>query len=198
MGPLVFASMPWIFNFAAVVLVLQWCIILLGTGKRYFKQVAVATVALAGGVIGQTAALTYQQPGYVGIAAGVVGGLLLGLLLRPVGVGLSLAYLGYSVTGNIVPVQDAQYLAAVVLFAYGLLLTDLAPTFVSGLLASGMLVLLGQWVGASDSITFGLVMSLAAVRVLATVVPPRLASRGERSNRYSVRGAGGLARNSTG
>jgi len=194
MGPSIFESLPWIFSFAAVVLLLQWCIILLGTGKRYFGQVAVATVGLAGAVIGENVAVYFQVSGLIGVVAGLAGGALLAFLMRPIGVGMALAFLGSTVANNAFGIQSAEFIVALVLFAYGLLLTDLAPTFVSGLLASVILVLLGEWSGAPTSVTLELVSTLALVRVLATVVHPRVSARGHRQGGFGMELPGWLTK----
>ena len=187
MGPVVFESVPWVFSFAAVAALAQICIILIGTGKRYLKEVSVATVALAGAAVGGNLAVASSIPSLIGIVAGLMGGAALGRLLRPVGVGLALAFLAYSVSYNLIGLQDVQYVAALVLFAYGLLLTDVAPTFVSGLLASAILVLLAEWAGVPSSLIFASLTALAAVRIGAAVFPARLAPRGQQAGGFVIR-----------
>jgi hypothetical protein len=179
MGPVVFASLPWVFSFSAAVLLLQWCMILIGTGKRHLSKVAIALVSLAGGAIGEGLAMTCNVPAFTGILAGLAGGAILGRYLRPVGVGMALAYLGFAATSNAGPIQYVQYVAALVMFAYGLLLTDVAPTFVSELLASSIMMLVGEWLGAPVLMAFELVTTFAAFRILIWVVPLRFASRNQ-------------------
>jgi hypothetical protein len=187
MGPVLFESLPWIFSFVAAVLLLQFCIILVGTGRRYFREVAIALVGLSGGVLGESFAISYNFPALGGLMMGVIGGALLGYYLRPIGVGLALAFLAYSVSGNLVSIEDVQYVAALVLFAYGLLLTDVAPSFVSGLLSAGIVTLLAEWVGEPLTTTLELVLAVAAVQFLAYAVPLRLASRNTKTGTFRSR-----------
>jgi hypothetical protein len=142
MGPLFFQSLPEIFSYGLAVAMVQVCILLLVTGKRFLKQVSITVSALVGAVLGETVAISLNADvAWLGIGAGIVGGALIGRYLRPAGVGLALSYLAFSAAGNLANVAYLGWVAALVIFAYGLLLTDLAPTFVSSLLSCSILVL---------------------------------------------------------
>ena len=187
MNPVIFGSLPWVYSFAAAVVLLQVCLILAISGKRYFGGVAIAIVALAGGALGEAVASNVGFPVFVGLPAGALCGIVLGYYLRPVGVGLALAFLSYSVASNIVPLQDVQYVAALVLFAYGLLLTDIAPSIVSGLLSGTIIALIGEWTGEPFAMTLELVTAVVALQLVAFFIPLGFASRSQRLRKYGAR-----------
>ncbi len=178
MEPVLFQSLPQWFNFAAISVLLQIGIILFVTGKRYLKWVSVGAVALVGAVVGEEAAAS-SIPGaaWVLVTAGLLGGALLGIVLRPVGVGLVLAYLGYVMSTTLAGLPFLQFFVAVDLFAYGLLLTDLAPTLVSGLLASAVLLQSLLWAGAPAPAAFVLASGGGSARFMASLLPSRLSAR---------------------
>lgn len=183
MSPVLFQTLPEIFGFAVAVSFLEICALLLFSGRRFLKQASIAAAGLVGAVAGEGIAISLFPAGaWIAIAAGLVGGAVLGRYLRPVGVGLTLAYLAFSVVGNLGDYLPIQYAAALVIFAYGLLLTDLAPTFVASLLASSILVLFGEWSGISPPGLIILASAVGAARVMASVLPSRLALRGQRSD----------------
>ncbi len=177
--PVVFQSLPVDFSIAALVALIQIDLLLFLTGRRYLRWVAVAAAALVGAMIGQAAGASLL-PGFVWaiIAAGFAGGALLGLLIRPLGMGLVLAYLGVVAATDVANIPFVYYIVAVDLFAYGLLLTDLAPTLVSSLLASSILFVAAIWTGASAPAAFVLASGTCAARLMASLLPSRLALRG--------------------
>ena len=175
MPPLIFQSLPGIFSFVALVALLQVCVLLFVTGRRFFKKATYAAVGIAGGAMGEAVALAvYPMAAWPAIAVGIVGGVLLSKFARPVGVGLALAFLGFSVSTYLVNLEYVQYVAALVLLAYGLLLTDLAPTFVAGLLASAIVLLSGISTGVPIETLMALILLAAGTRLVLTLVPSRL------------------------
>lgn len=181
MAPVLFQTLPGLFGFAAAVVLTEISVLLIATGKRFLRQVSVAAVAVVGAVAGEAIGLSLSASApWAGIFAGLAGGAILGYYLRPVGVGLALAYVGFSVAGNLVSLAYVEYMAALVLFAYGLLLTDLAPTFASSLLSSSILLLVGEWAGISTPALVVLVSAGGAARIMASVLPTRLALRNKR------------------
>lgn len=182
MAPVLFQTLPQIFSLAVAVGLVEISILLLVSGRRFLKQASIAAAGLVGAVAGEGIAMSLFPAGaWFAIAAGLAGGAMLGRFLRPVGVGLVLAYLAFSVLGNLGGYAPIQYAASLVIFAYGLLLTDLAPTFIASLLASSILVLLGEWSGISPPALIVLASAVGAARIMASVVPTRLALRGHRS-----------------
>jgi hypothetical protein len=178
MGPVIFQTLPAIFSFATVTVLLQICILLLCTGKRYLRQASFFAAGIAGAFIGEGASLlTFPAASWLAICGGLVGGVLLCYYLRPAGVGVALAFLAFYGSSYLVNLEYIQYVAALVLFAYGLLLTDLAPTFVASLLASAILLISGIWSGVPAPILLSVVSAVAAARVLIAVVPQRLVTR---------------------
>jgi hypothetical protein len=188
MYPIIFRTLPEIFSFITVIFLVQVGALLLATGRRYLKQASLITVGIAGAVIGEGISLSvYPAGAWIAIAVGLAGGLQLGYRLRPVGVGMALAFLAFYGATYIVNIEFAQYIAAMVLFAYGLLLTDLAPTFVSCLLASAILLLSGIWMGVQVPLLMTVITSIAAARILVAVLPPRIAGRNQAAMRPSPR-----------
>ena len=181
MAPVPFQTLPILLAFVAAVVLAQIGAILFVTGRRYLKQVSVAAVGFVGAMFGETIGINLIPfAPWAGMIFGLAGGAALGYSLRPVGVGLALAYVGYSVAGNLIPLEYVQYVAALVLFSYGLLLTDLAPTFVASFLASSLLLLLGVWAGIPTQAVLVLALAGGAARIMASVLPMRLAMRSER------------------
>jgi hypothetical protein len=181
MGPLFFQSLPEIYSYGLAVAMVQVCILLLVTGKRFLKQVSITVSALVGAVLGETIAISLNAGvAWLGIGAGIVGGALIGRYIRPAGVGLALSYLAFSAAGNLANVAYLGWVAALVIFAYGLLLTDLAPTFVSSLLSCSILVLIGEWAGITPSALLVLTTAVGAARIMASILPSRLALRAQR------------------
>jgi hypothetical protein len=179
MGPIIFQTLPEVFSFLTVAALLQVCILLLFTGRRYLKQVSFVAVGIAVAFVGENVALlVLPAAAWFAIAGGLACGVLLCYYLRPVGMGVALAFLGFYGSSYLVSVESVQYVVALVLFAYGLLLTDLAPTFAASLLASAILFLSGIWLGVPMSALVSLISGVAAARVLTTILPPRPEGRG--------------------
>jgi len=178
MMPAIFQSLPSDFNIAAIVLLLQIDLLLFLTGRRYIRWVSVAAVALVGSIFGEAGG-TALVPGasWAIIPAGLVGGALLGYYVRPVGLGMVLAYVGGTVATSFASYPAAEYIVAVDLFAYGLLLTDLAPTLVTSLLASSIMFLAVLWTGAPAPAAFVLASATGAAKLMASLLPERLALR---------------------
>ncbi len=178
MDPVLLQTLGPEFNFAAIAVLLQIGILLFATGRRYLKRVSVAAVALVGAVVGEEVALALMPSAtWAFVAAGLAGGALLGIYLRPVGIGLVLAYLGYSMSAYVASFPFIQFMVAVDLFVCGLLLTDLAPALVSSLFASSILLLSILWTGASGPVAFVLASGVGAARFMAASLPARLAAR---------------------
>jgi hypothetical protein len=178
MHPVIFQTLPEVFSFFVVVMLLEACAILLATGRRYLKQASYVAVGVAGGAIGESAALlVLPSAAWLGIAGGVTAGTLLCYYLRPVAVGVALAYFAFLSSIYLVNIQYAQYVVATVLFTYGLLLTDLAPTFVSCLLACGILVLTGVWTGVPIALLLAMVSLIAAGRFMTGLRQHRVMGR---------------------
>jgi hypothetical protein len=176
MNPVLFQSLGPQSNFVAIAVFLQIGILLFLTGRRYIRMVSVAGVSLIGAVSLESVALAIAPSwAWWFITAGLLGGAYLGYYLRPVGVGLVLAYFGYTMSANVVGYPFVQYVVAVDLFAYGLLLTDLAPTLVSSLFASSIFLVSILWLGASGPAAFVLASAMGGARVMATYLPSRLA-----------------------
>jgi hypothetical protein len=176
MNPVLFQSLGPQSNFVAIAVFLQIGLILFLTGRRYLRMVSVAGVSLISAVFLESVALTIAPTwAWWFISAGVLGGAYLGYYLRPVGVGLLLAYFGYTMSANVVGFPFVQYVVAIDLFAYGLLLTDLAPTLVSSLFASSILLVSILWLGASGPASFVIASAMGGARVMATYLPSRLA-----------------------
>ena len=179
MGPIIFKTLPEVFSFLTVTVLLQVCILLLFTGRRYLRQASYVSVGIAGAFIGESVSLTvFPTAAWFATAGGLACGVLLCYYLRPVGVGVALAFLAFYGSSYLVSFEYVQYVAAFVLFTYGLLLTDLAPTFVASLLASAILLISGVWLGVPTSALISLVSGVAGARVLASLLPSRLARRG--------------------
>ena len=188
MYPIIFRTLPEIFSFITVILLVQVGALLLATGRRYLKQASLVAVGIAGAAIGEGISLSvYPAGAWAAIVIGLAGGILLGYRLRPVGVGMALAFLAFYGATYIVNFEFAQYVAALVLFAYGLLLTDLAPTFVSCLLASAILLLSGIWMGVQVPFLLTMISAIAAARIMAAVLPSRIAGRNQTAMRPSPR-----------
>jgi hypothetical protein len=178
MGPIIFQTLPEIFSFLTVAVLLQVCMLLLFTGRRYLRQVSFVAVGTAFAFVGEgISLLVFPAAAWFAIAGGLAGGILLCHYLRPVGVGVALAFFAFYGSSYLVSIEYVQYVAAFILFAYGLLLTDLAPTFVASLLALTILLLLGIWSGVPMPVLVSLVSAVAAARVLATVLPSRFEGR---------------------
>src|SRR5712692_7870593 len=178
MNPVLFQSLGPEYNFVAIAIFLQIGILLFATGRRHLKMVSVAAVSLIGAVSAESVALTLSPTWtWWFISAGLLGGAYLGYYLRPVGIGLVLAYFGYSMSAQVVGVPFVQYVVAVDLFAFGLILTDLAPTLVSTMFASSVLLVSILWLGASGPAAFVLASAGGAARVMASYLPARLAIR---------------------
>lgn len=188
MYPVIFQTLPEIFSFLVVILLVEVCTLLLVTGRRFLKQASYVAVGVAGATFGEGMALwLFPGAAWFAIGGGLVASLALCHYIRPVAVGVALAYLAFYCSTYLVNIEYAQYMAALVLFAYGLLLTDLAPTFVSSLLASGILLLTGIWVGVPVPLLFAAVSLVAAVRILATVLPHKTMERSGRNRPASMR-----------
>jgi hypothetical protein len=184
MHPVVFQTLPEVFSFSVVVMLLETCAVLLATGRRYLKQASFVAVGVAGAAIGEGAALlALPSAAWAGIAVGALASVVLCYYLRPVAVGIALAYLAYVSSTYLISIQYAQYVAATVLFTYGLLLTDLAPTFVSSLLAAGILIPAGIWIGAPVGLLVALVTLICAGRALVGIHPQRILARAIKSVR---------------
>ena len=178
MGPVIFQTLPEIFSFVTVAVLLQVCILLLLTGRRYLRQASLVAVGIAGACIGESVSLLVSPTAaWFAIMGGLACGVLLCHYLRPVGVGVALAFLAFYGSSYLVSLEYVQYVTALVLFSYGLLLTDLAPTFVASLLASAILLLSGIWLDVPMPALVSLISAVAAVRVLATILPSRLVGR---------------------
>ena len=175
MQPIIFQTLPPIFSFVTVALLIEVSMLLLATGRKYLKAGSYVIVGITTAVLGEgTALAVFPSGAWIAIAAGAVGGVALCRFLRPVGVGISLAFLAFYGATYLVEFEYIQFVAALVLFAYGLLLTDLAPTFVSSLLASSIFFLSGAWVGIPTPILITVVLIAGAARVLLTIVPSRM------------------------
>jgi hypothetical protein len=178
MHPVIFQTLPEVCSFFVVTMLLETCAILLATGRRYLKQASFVAAGVTGAAIGEGIALwIFPGAAWAGIAEGAAAGLLLCYYIRPAAVGVALAYLAFLSSTYLLNIQYAQYMAATVLFAYGLLLTDLAPTFVSSLLAAGILVLTGIWAGVPIALLLAMVSLIAAGRILAGLHPHRALGR---------------------
>jgi hypothetical protein len=189
MGPIIFQSLPEIFSLFTIIVLLQVCLLLLLTGRRYLKQVSFIAVGIAGALIGESVSLQVFPAGsWLGIAIGLSCGVLLCQYVRPAGVGVTLAFLAFYGSGYLVSLEYVQYVAALVLFAYGLLLTDLAPSFIANLLASAILLLSGIWLGVPTPAMVSLVSGVATARILVSVLPFVLIGKsGARSGRTRFR-----------
>jgi len=171
MAPVIFQTLPEFLSFLVAVLLLQTSAILLSTGRRFLKQASFVAAGISGAAIGEKAALSlFPSFALFAICGGLIAGLMLCQYFRPIAVGVSLAYLTFFSSTYLVSMQNAQWIAALVLFAYGLLLTEVAPTFISNLLASVILVLAGIWVGIPISFLFAAVFAIGGIRVLLTVL----------------------------
>jgi hypothetical protein len=180
MGPALLQMLGPEANFIAVAVLLQIGMVLFVTGRRFLTRVCIAAVSLAGGIFGGSfASATIPSMTVVMIVSGLVGGFLLGAYLRPVGVGLVLAYLGYLISNSVVDMSLAQYVVAMDLFAYGLFLTDLAPTLVSSLLASSILLLSAVWAGASGPAAIIIASAGGGARLMASYLPSWFALRAQ-------------------
>ncbi len=178
MEPVLLQAVPYPYNALAVVVLLQVGLILLVTGRRFLKWVSVVVVALVGSAVGGSLGVyLYPSIAWVFTLAGLVGGALLGRLFRPLGVGLVLAYLGAILATEFVSMPFVQYVVALDLLAYGLFLTDLAPTLVSSMLGSAILLLAFVWAGVSAPAALVLASAGGAARLMASVLPSRLALR---------------------
>ena len=179
MEPVLFQSLSNPINLVAVILFLQIGIITFLTGKRHLRLVSIFAVSLVGGLAGGNAAAQFlPSAGWIFVIGGIVGGGLLGYFLRPVGVGLALAYIGSLLAGNLVNIPFVQVVVAMDLFAYGLLLTDLAPILVSSLLASSILLASILWLGAPAPVAFILAAAIGGSRFMASNLPSKLSMRG--------------------
>jgi hypothetical protein len=176
MEPILFQTLPTLFNLAGVAVFLQIGIILFLTGRRHLRWLSVASVSLLGSVAsGEAAVSMLPSWTWVFIVAGLIGGAFLGYMLRPIGLGLALAYIGSVLAAQWVPIPFVQYAVAIDLFAFGLLLTDLAPTLVSSLLAASIVLTAIMWTGASAPAALVLASGIGASRVMASILPTRLA-----------------------
>ena len=171
-----FQSLPPLADLLAAVAFLQIGMMLLITGKRYLRAVSVAFVSLLGGIAAEGfAAAVFPPAVWVLTPAGLVGGALLGYFLRPIGVGASLAYLGGLAAAQTVGDPLVQWVVALDLFAYGLLLTDLAPTLVTSMIASFVVLFSFLWTGTPLLAAMVLAAAAGAARVMASTLPSRLA-----------------------
>jgi hypothetical protein len=176
MGPVIFQTLPEVFSFLTVAVLLQAGMLLLFTGRRYLNKVSFVAAGIAGAYLGEgLSIMVLPEAAWLGIAGGLASGVLLCYYLRPIGVGVALAFLAFYGSSYLVNFEGVQYLAALILFTYGLLLTDLAPTFVASLLALTILTLSGIWLGIPTPALISLISGVAAARVFATVLPTRLA-----------------------
>jgi hypothetical protein len=176
MMPVILPSLPAYLNIAAVVALLQVDLLLFLTGKRYLRWMSVAAVALVGSMVGAAGgAALVPGTSWAIIAAGLVGGALLGYYARPVGLGLVLAYIGGTVATSFASYPAVEYIVAVDLFVYGLLLTDLAPTLVTSLLASSIMLLAVLWTGAPAPAAFVLASATGGAKLMASLLPARFA-----------------------
>jgi hypothetical protein len=177
MGPIIFQTLPVIFSFLTVAVLLQACMLLLFTGRRYLKQVSLVAGGIASAFICESfSLLVFPEAAWLAIAGGLASGVLLCHYLRPVGVGVALAFLAFYGSSYLISFEGVQYVAALVLFAYGLLLTDVAPTFVASLLAFAILLISGIWLGVPTLALISLISGVAVARVFATVLPAKLAA----------------------
>jgi hypothetical protein len=178
MGPDLFPSLPDLFSFIAAAVLLQVSLILFLTGRRLLTQVSVAAVAILGALLGEgVAGLVFPSPTLILIVVGMVGGGVVCYYLRPLGVGLGLGFLAFSISGTWTSDGNVQYVAGMLLFVYGVLLTDLAPDFVAALFASTMLLFFGALAGISSSALLVLLVGANAARLMAMVLPARMAAR---------------------
>ena len=178
MEPVIFQTLPKVFSFVAVALLLEVSALLMATGRRYLKVASLAVVGITGAVMGEGMALaTFTTGAWLGAAVGAAGGIVLCKYLRPVGVGVSLAFLAFYGATYLVDFEYIQFVAALVLFTYGLLLTDLAPTFVASLLASSIFFLSGVWVGLPIPLLLTIVIVAGLARILVTVIPTKFTSK---------------------
>ena len=175
MGPVIFQSLPEVFSLLTVIALLQVCFLLLLTGRRYLRQASYVAVGIAGAFIGESVSLlVLPSVSWLAIAGGLACGVLLCRYLRPAGVGVALAFVAFYGSSYLVNLEYVPYVTAFVLFAYGLLLTDLAPSFIASLLASAILLLSGMWLGVPTPALISLVSGVATARLLVSVLPSRL------------------------
>jgi hypothetical protein len=175
MEPALFQSLPPLANSMALIALIEISLLLFISGRKYLKPVSIVIVALVGGVVGEWISVAVAPGSALAfVLAGLAGGALLGKFLRPIGVGLALAFLGYTISTNIVGFPFIEYVAALDLLAYGILLTDLAPTLVSTLLASSIVLLSILWTGVPAPAAFVLASAIGASGLMATLLPPRL------------------------
>jgi hypothetical protein len=80
---------------------------------------------------------------------------------------------------SVVDLSLAQYIFAMDLFAYGLFLTDLAPTLVSSLLSSAILLLSAVWAGASGPAAIVIASAGGSARLMASYLPSWFALRAQ-------------------
>ena len=186
MGPIIFQTLPEIFSLLTVIVLLQACLLLLLTGRRYLRQVSFVAVGIAGAFIGESISLlVFPAASWFAIAAGLACGVVLCYYMRPVGVGVALAFLAFYGSSYLVSLEYVQYVAAFVMFAYGLLLTDLAPSFIASLLASAILLLSGIWIGIPIPALVSLVSGIATARILASVLPSRILAKGGSGSKHT-------------
>jgi len=172
LAPVIFQTLPDILSFVVAVLLLQVSAILLATGRKFLRQASFIAAGVAGAGIGEKLSLSmFPEFAWLAIGLGLAMGVLLCYYSRPIAVGVALGYLAFFSSTYLVDIADAQWVVALVLFVYGLLLTDIAPTFISSLLASAILILAGIWLGVPTSLLFVVVSVIGGLRILAELLP---------------------------
>src|SRR5512136_170542 len=112
MYPIIFQTLPGIFSFLVVVLLVEICALLLVTGRRYLKPASFVAVGVAGAAIGEGIALwLLPSVSWFAICGGLTASLILCYYLRPVAVGVALAYLAFFSSTYLIKLEYAQYMA---------------------------------------------------------------------------------------
>jgi len=170
-----FALLPFLpssFDFIAFVALLVVSLLMIFVGSRFTQGLAYVAVGLVGGSIGFSLGLSY---GSLGSMVGFISGFLLGgaaaVFLLPLGLGLVLGFMGYQVAASLTAIAVIPFMAALVAFTYGLLLTDLLLPVVSS--AGGGLIFYTAAVshGVSSGETLLAAATLSVVGVIVQTVP---------------------------
>lgn len=133
--------LPQNYDLVSFIGLLTMSFLLIFGGTRLIRSLSL----ILGGLIGALAGLTIGSQAYgmigatLGFAVGFALGGVMSLYFLPVGIGLAMGFMGYSVAKTFIPITLVPPLVGVVCFAYGLLLTDVLLSVMSATLGGMVL-----------------------------------------------------------
>jgi hypothetical protein len=178
MGPAIVETLPFYVSFCVLVVFIDVALIMVITGKKHVKtSITVLSSLVTGTLFVDIFGSKSVELSFAFFIAGLIFGYSLSFLIRPVATGIVLGFQGYlaaTLSANIFPVHLT---AAIVLFSYGFLLTEVAPSFISILVSSTILYVSGVWIGIDPVISIFFVCAVSGARATVTVFESKIVSK---------------------